>query len=351
MRILLFCLVVFCSQLASASDLVLAEQVKLKSTFLNEERNLLVSLPDDYEAGKATYPVIFLLHGQWDMLPALSTLDLLDGQLPDFIVVGVESKGMELRPNEGKVTPFANYLTREVVPYVNKHYDVAPLTILSGHSNSGRFVLDLWLSEQGPFSHYYAFSPSLEDGYIVNRLSAVPPESLQGKAPLTLTIANEGEHMQVPFETVAQSLIKLPKLSFFHEKFPDESHRSTKHPSMQFALQSTFNGWTPSNEVKHGGLEGLRKHYADLTDRFGFKVLIPIETLQRLTAHYAFSDADNADNHMKQYIAFTIEQSDEGADAIVEVADYLANNGYETAGSAVLQEVCGSARNHERCEI
>src|SRR5690606_7600860 len=124
MKILFFSLVLFCSQLASASDLILAEQVKLKSTFLEEERNLLVKLPDAYEAGKAIYPVIYLLHGQWDMLSTLSTLDLLEDQLPNFIVIGIESKGVELRPDEGKTTKFANYLTEEVVPYVNKNYNV-----------------------------------------------------------------------------------------------------------------------------------------------------------------------------------------------------------------------------------
>lgn|SRR5690554_4460954 len=351
MKIIFFSLVLFFSQLACASDLVLAEQVKWKSTFLAEERNLLIKLPDAYEAGKAIYPVIYLLHGQWDMLSTLSTLDLMEDQLPDFIVIGVESKGMELKPDEGKATAFANYLTQEVVPYVNKHYDVAPLTILSGHSNAGRFVLDLWLANPGQFSQYYAFSPSLEDGYIVERLSKFPLESLQGKAPLTMTIANEGEHMQTPFETVTQYLSKQPKLSFFHRKFSEQSHRTTKHTSMQFALQSTFMGWTPSYEVQTGGLEGLKKHYAELTTRFGFKVEIPTETLQKLTAHYAISEQDDAAENLKRHIAFTIAQSSKGADALVEVADYLSNNGYETSGGAVLKGVCNHAKKHERCKI
>ena len=79
-------------------------------------------------------------------LPAVSTIDLLENELPGFIIVGVESQGMELRPVEGQQTPLSQHLEKEVVPHVNKKYSVAPYRILSGHSNSGRFVLDRWLA-------------------------------------------------------------------------------------------------------------------------------------------------------------------------------------------------------------
>lgn len=347
MRVLFFSFFLLYSQFSSASDLLLAKEIKLHSHSLGEERNLLIKLPKKYHDEDNLYPVLYVLHGQWDMLSTLSTIDLLDGQIPSFIVVGIESRGKELSPEKGKTTPFANFLTKEVVSFVKDNYRVAPYTILSGHSNSGRFVLDYWLSNNPVFSKYFAFSPSLDDNYILDVVSQSKIEALKKKAPLTITIANEGEHMQAPFSELTQKLSNLSKGSFEFQKFPEQSHRTTKHSSMQYALQSTFAGWEPTYGVKTSGLDGLKKHYADLYKKFGFKVSIPTETLQRLTAHYAISE--NATKELNRHIAFTINQSSEGIDSLFEISDYLSSNGYRDAGKTILDELCKQAKNNQRC--
>ncbi|GIU49646.1 hypothetical protein TUM4438_33710 [Shewanella sairae] len=81
------------SPLLLADDLVLAKQAKLKSAVLAEDRNMLIKLPEHYHDSEGTYPVLYLLHAQWDMLSALSVIDLLAEQVPNFIVVGIESRG------------------------------------------------------------------------------------------------------------------------------------------------------------------------------------------------------------------------------------------------------------------
>jgi len=347
MRVLVFSVVLFCSTFSFASGLMLAEEVKLQSNSLEEERNLFIKLPKQYHNEAKSYPVLYVLHGQWDMLSTLSTLDLLEDQIPNFIVVGIESRGKELSPDNGKTTPFANFLAKEVVPYVNENYRVAAYSILSGHSNSGRFVLDYWLSDNTVFSKYFAFSPSLDDGYIVNKVSNSTPEVLTTKAPLTITIANEGEHMQNPFTELTQKLSNLSEGYFEFKKFPNQSHRTTKHPSMQYALQSTFAGWEPTYEVKISGLDNLKEHYTDLSKKYGFKVLVPTETLQKLTAYYAISE--DAPEELHKHIAFTINQSSEGLDSLFEISDYLSSNGYKEAGENIQNELCKQAKNSQRC--
>ncbi|ALS98246.1 alpha/beta hydrolase [Lacimicrobium alkaliphilum] len=343
MRVLVLCAFLLLSYAVSASDLILARQVTLESKSLGEERELLIRLPDGYAPEKATYPVLYLLHGQWDMLPALSTLDLLADEIPDFIVVGIQSKGPELKPVKGEFTPFTRFLTQELVPYIKQHYATAPFSILSGHSNSGRFVMDRWLANDPQFSQFYAFSPSLDDGYIVERVMETSPESLPNRAPLVITIASEGEHMQAPFDKLAQTLEQQPELDFSFQKFPEQSHRTTKHPSMQFALQTTFKGWEPSYETKVGGLDGLTSHYSNLSKQFGFRVDVPTETLQKLTAYYAISEDKDAVDSLNQIISFTLKQSETGSDALFEIADYLSANGYEEAGESVLKGICSEA--------
>ena len=342
--------ILLCSQSVLASDLILAKQVSMESKFLKETRNLLIKLPENYDSETSTYPVLYLLHGQWDMLTAVSTLDLIKEQLPEFILVGIESKGKELRPKKGEITPFSHYLSLEVIPFVENNYSVAPFSILSGHSNSGRFVLDYWLEDSELFSQYYAFSPSLEDGYIVDRASKLTANILQSKAPLTLTIADEGEHMQVPFDSLSQLLSKQKTLPFAYKKFPEQSHRTSKHTSMLYALQTTFTGWIPSYETKVGGVKKLSAHYSNLTAKYGFRVDVPTETLQRITAYYATSDKEGDISNLKQTIEFTLNQSNTGSEALFEIVDYLSTNGYEQAGEFVLKSICDYSEKLERCQ-
>jgi len=346
MKLYIACLLLLVSQFSFASDLILANQVKLQSQYLNQERTLLIKLPDTYHDGDSAYPVLYVLHAQWDMLSTLSTLDLLEDSIPNFIVVGVEGKGIELRPNDGKETNFANYISKEVIPFINSNYRTAPYSILSGHSNSGRFVLDYWLNNTLSFSQYFAFSPSLEDGYIVRQASEKETASLKIKAPITITLANEGEHMQKPFKELKGLLEKISKTKFLTKSFPEQSHRTTKHPSMQFALESSFLNWEASYETKMAGLAALKVHYAALSKKYGFTVNIPIETLQRQTAHYAISDAFEK---MKESIVFTIKQTPKGVSALFEIVDYLLNNDYETAGNAMKAEICKFSQGHNRC--
>ncbi|QQX80579.1 esterase [Shewanella sp. KX20019] len=349
MRSLLFSLFLLCPQFVSATDLILAQQVQLQSNSLDEQRSLLVKLPKQYNDNNKTYPVLYVLHAQWDMLSTLSTLDLLAKQAPNFIVVGIEGRGKELRPNDGKPSPFATFISKEVIPHVRNNYRVAPYSILSGHSNAGRFVLDYWLNDSSLFSQYFAFSPSLEDGYIVNRVSKSTLHFLESKAPLTMTIANEGEHMQKPFTELSDKLASMAGASFISKTFPTQSHQTTKHSSMQFALQTTFAHWQPTDEVKTSGLNALKKHYADLSEKFGFKVIIPNETLQRLTFYYATSEKESAIQELDKHVAFTLKQTAEGLVALFEIADYLSGNGYEAAGNNLTKQICSLTSDSQRC--
>lgn len=350
MKIILLTLLILYSNLASASDLVLATEVIVDSKYLGEQRKLLVKLPDGYARQSKTYPVIYVLHGQWDMLSTVSTIDLLSNQLPQFVVVGVESRGLELRPKDNEITPFAKFLTQEVLGFVEKNYSVAGYNILSGHSNSGRFVLDLWLKNSNDFTEYYAFSPSLDDGYLNNKIAALTKGSFEKSSPLKMTMADEGEHMQMPFNEITETLKSHMQERFSFTRFPEQSHNTTKHHSMQYALQLSFAGWVPSYETKVGGLDGLISHYKNLTEKYAFEVNVPIDTLQKLAAHYAISEKQSDVLNLKTLVQFTLKQSVDNAAALVEIADYLKNNGYEKAGDNVFNEICKNVPTVNDCE-
>jgi predicted alpha/beta superfamily hydrolase len=349
MKIILLTLLLLFSHFAESSVLILATVFIVDSHFLGEEIKLFVILPVDYDEQSKTYPVLYVLHGQWDMLSTVSTIDLMSNQLPGFVVVGVESKGLELRPEDNEITPFAKFLTQEVLGFVEKNYAVASYNILSGHSNSGRFVLDLWLNNTNDFTEYYAFSPSLDDGYLKNKIAVLSQDSFDKLSPLKMTIADEGEHMQMPFNEITETLKTNMQERFSFTRFPEQSHNTTKHHSMQYALELSFAAWVPSYETKVGGLNGLISHYKNLTQKYGFEVNVPIDTLQQLAAHYAISEKQSDVLNLKALVKFTLKQSADNSAALVEIADYLKNNGYEKAGENVFNEICKNVATVNYC--
>ncbi|MBM7073303.1 esterase [Shewanella sp. 202IG2-18] len=350
-RILLIGLLTLQAFIVNAADLVIAKEVKLDSKALSKNRQLYVSLPHGYESSDQRYPAIYLLHGQRDILPALATIDLISNQLPKFIVIGVQSRGKELKPIDGKTSPFERYLSEEVVPFVNSKYRIAPFSILSGHSNSGRFVLDFWLKNTKTFSQYYAFSASLDDGYISNKIEQLKNSELQKLAPVVITIADEGEHMQAPFNEIQKRLEFLPNLSIGIKKFPEQSHQSTKHPSMKFALETTFKGWEPSYETKISGVKMLKKHYKKLSSRFGFTVTPPENLIPRIIAYHAMSDDKNSSVQVGEHVKYTIELPNEDISNLIEIADYFSDNENPTAGKIILEEICKIDGSIKRCQL
>lgn len=350
----LFALLVSAASYSTTLDY--ATGATIESEALSAKREIYIKLPASYETkASQRFPVLFILHGQWDTLPAVATLSLLDGEIPELIVVGVPSRGEELQPRgpeaASRATPFSRFLHKELVPYVEKNFRTAPYQLLSGHSNSGRFVVNAWLDDGDTFSAYYAFSPSLEDGAINQRVEQIGVKNLRRQSPLTVTIADEGDHMQEPFTRLIQQLPPNETGNTSFKRFPEQSHSTSRHASLMHALQTTFAGWKPSREVRIGGVAGLKQHYADLTERFGFKATPPLEMLQRLSAHYSISTDPASAENTSQIVSYGLDQYPEDADAFIEIADYLRDNDYAQAGSKVKQAVCKLAPKNQACDL
>jgi len=342
------------STFTQATSLEYATSHTIASTSYGSDRTFYIKLAKSYaDKVNRRYPVLYVLHGQWDMLPAVATLALLDDAIPDFLVVGVDVRGQELRPSEladaKPATLFSRFLRDELVPYITKNYRVADYKILSGHSNAGRFVLNNWLDNGTDFSAYYAFSPSLEDRAINVRLEKTPSKSLAYRNPLTITLADEGEHMQQPFQQISEQLSKILGDQFNAKTFPSQSHSSTRHESLRYALMTTFFDWQPPYETKIGPFSELVAHYEGLAKRYGFEVTLPLDLLQRLSAHYAMSNKAPDRKKVSHIINYGLGKDKTNGDAFIEIADYLKANDNKLAGHNIMTDVCRLLVNHRRC--
>ncbi len=173
------------SQLASG-HLALHE---LRSRIFRNTRLIRVWLPPEYDAaGTVRYPVLYLNDGQnlFDPATAFAGVHwrvgeragqlIAEGKIPPIIIIGIDNTGrnrvreyipyrsLELRLFSPQGKRYPEFLLREVMPLIEKHYSVAKgpeHTGLGGSSLGGLITLYTQLAAPGVFGRLLIESPSL----------------------------------------------------------------------------------------------------------------------------------------------------------------------------------------------
>ena len=95
----LFTFLLMFTPLICIAQLNIGERITINSNILAEERELQILLPESYLSHpQSSYPVIYLLDGDYNFHAVSGMLDLLanKGQLiPDVILVGIADKGTD----------------------------------------------------------------------------------------------------------------------------------------------------------------------------------------------------------------------------------------------------------------
>ena len=357
----IICLLSFCFYQAVSADQILTfgETETIDSKAFSNQREYYVHVPESYKAEQdRKYPILYVLHGQWDLLSTVAIVDAISNAIPELIIIGVNSKGPELRPPNNaddsvniKGEQFRSFFVNELLPHIKQTYRVAEFSILSGHSNSGRFVLNSFLDNPRLFNAYLAFSPSLDDGVINKRVMNNVPAFTNSHSILIMTLANEGEHMQVPYGELI-SLFDKPQSNstrFFHKEFPEQSHASTKIVSMLFSLESLFDGWQPSGAAQREGLVGLQSHYSGLTEKYGFNVQIPLHFILRITYFYSASEKQEENQKAAELVKFALDRDPDSVNDFIELVAALNNQGEETGAKRLTAFVCDNLSQHKFC--
>ena len=167
---------------------------ELKSRIFRYRRKVRVWLPPDYDGrGRTRYPVLYLNDGQnlfepgtafagvhWQVGETASRL-IAEGKIAPLVIVGIDNAGRNrvreyipywsldplVMAPQGKQYP--DFLRREVMPLIEKHYPVAEgpeNTGLGGSSLGGLIALYTQLAAPGVFGRLLIESPSL---FVANR--------------------------------------------------------------------------------------------------------------------------------------------------------------------------------------
>lgn len=174
------------AQEKQSEDIVIGRYVKIHSHIFDEDRTVSVHLPGNYASSDNKYPVVYMLDGEsaTSLSHCGSMLNLLGGYhslCPEMILVGIHNvdRARDMTPikvswykDSGKADKFLQFITDELMPYMNKNYRTAPYNILFGVSAGGNFAIYALLENPNSFNAYIAASPFFGESheYMVNKL-------------------------------------------------------------------------------------------------------------------------------------------------------------------------------------
>ena len=319
----------------------------ITSEVLNESRELLIHLPNNYSRYKdTTYPVLYLLDGQRNFAHTVGTLDLLNqsGMAQEMIVIGITNteRTRNFTPTydesynqwgiSGGADNFLDFLEKELKPYIKANYRTNNYAIISGHSLSALFTVYALQERPELFQAYFAFSPSLwwHEEVIFPEAKAFFASDSDLNKYLYINMGSEGGNMLSAYERYAELLNSSERkgLTFDTELDTSESHNTTALAGMSLALQKQLNSLRPTGAIIQEGIPAVEQYYKDLSAKYAFEAKPEYKAVNH--AGYAAlnkQDFDSAIAIFKKNIARFPNKSD--------AYDSLAD-GYEANGDLAM---------------
>ena len=150
------------AQVIKEEAITIGTKLTIHSNTLNENRNILVYKPSDFDASKK-YQVIYLFDAEYLFTSTVGIVKALvnSRKIPPSIIVGVETT-IRVRdylppidgdpknnhqlwiknkfPQFGGTKNFSKFLESELFPYIEDAYQVLPNRTMIGYSNAGVFL-------------------------------------------------------------------------------------------------------------------------------------------------------------------------------------------------------------------
>ena len=298
------------------------------STF-NEYKKVWVQLPENYNPKSAEkYPVVYILDGSVQLETLESVYSNYWGHfLPHMILVGISNqtnrtrdlttsqiktrRGSEFNQDTGGADNFTEYITKELIPHIDKNYPTTSYRTLIGHSYGGLFTINMLINHNSLFKNYIAIDPSLD--WDNQKLLKQAKEKLKSEdfseKSLFVSMAAEQLHMMdetvtidnlmentseftlfprsiMEFSTFAETL-KENGLNFSWKIYPEDLHGTVPLPSIRDGLVFLFKWFQFKNPPKYNNPETTIKELTKMLEEqaeiyhqnFGYAVPPMVEEL------------------------------------------------------------------------
>jgi predicted alpha/beta superfamily hydrolase len=285
-----------------SEKIIIGEKITIPSKVLNEDRQILIRLPQDYEYSNERYPVLYVLDGEFFFHQANSAVNFLsecsyiyNNPVPKMIVVALvnvdrnrdytptyapNQLGSLYYPTSGKADLFLEFLEKELLPEIDDNYRTQPFKTLAGWSFGGLFTVHTFTNKPELFSAYLAISPSLwwdEDMY-VSKFDSVFKNYQFLPKKLTITCGTlEGGSIGRSVKDGFVPIIKkrMPNdYQFNFVEIPDEGHSFVPYKAFYEGLASIFSDFRIPLENVNEGYESIKKYYSELSESYGYEINI-----------------------------------------------------------------------------
>ncbi|MDK1286807.1 alpha/beta hydrolase-fold protein [Pseudoalteromonas umbrosa] len=283
-RVALIFLLLLQFSVHAQSQVSIAKSFEFESKILKEQRTVVVSLPDGYDASKAAYPVIYLLDGVQNLKHVVGSVDVLTrvGSMPPSIIVGIKSENRmkDFSPTKmvgveesGGAKTFLNFLSKELIPYINNTYRTNDFSVLEGHSLAGLFAAYTLMESPDLFDAYIVMGPAFwwnKEEPVKDFQAFLSASDALDKA-LYFGVGKEDGNRHSLKRFVKELETTTPKgVRWKHEEFDDEGHMSAPLLNNYFALKFIFSDMRlPQAIMDDFSSEKFLAHEADIMKKYG----------------------------------------------------------------------------------
>jgi len=232
---------------------------KLHSKTMNEDRTIMIGVPDEYATSNKKYPVLYLLDGQWAFSSTVQTLGWLSQprteMIPQMIVVGIHTGDnrfnvmaptMDKQYNEGGGgDKLYKFIKEELIPFVDKNYRTYNYRILGGASLGGLFVMYAFESDPQLFNGYLSMSPAMwwDSGVMLGRTRECLQKNPNLHSRIYLALANEGPQMGVDSLALLLEKFGSKDIIWKYDKQQQEVHESVSYKGTWDGMKFLLADW------------------------------------------------------------------------------------------------------------
>ncbi|GHG01582.1 alpha/beta hydrolase [Thalassotalea marina] len=251
------------------SDFVIGKSITIKSSILNEKRQLNIYLPASYLHDKSkSYPVIYLFDGskEEDFIHIAGIVQFGSfswiNMVPESIVVGIgnvdrkrdftypsnNTLDQKEFPTSGKSAHFIAFIENELQPYINSKFRTTTTKTVIGQSLGGLLATEILFKKPNLFDNYIIVSPSLwwDDEKLLN----IQLPKYHSNKSVYVAVGKEGTVMERTAKALFDKLENQQQqnLTLHFEFLADKTHGDALHIAVYNAFEKIF---MPKNAIKN----------------------------------------------------------------------------------------------------
>ncbi|MGB0521522.1 MAG: alpha/beta hydrolase-fold protein [Flammeovirgaceae bacterium] len=239
----------------------------IRSKVLNEERQIIVSLPEEYARTKSKYPVLYLTDGFQNIEHVRGAVEILTrtGNIPPIIIVGIKSVDRvrdftfttnKNNPKSGGGKNFLTFIESELIPYIDAAYRTHHFKVLEGHSLGGLFATATLIEKPNLFQGFIIMSPSLwwNGEELTQKAKTFFRTNPDLEKTLFFGIGKEESSVAAGMRKELANFVEVlkankpKKIAYDHQEFEGEGHMSSPLLSNYYGLKHTFSDLRYSDE-------------------------------------------------------------------------------------------------------